>query len=441
MYDVFIMDMGGHDDNVHALVQRFPHARVVRYYDNHLNTLKRCVARCRTPYAWVLASCCDYTDFDFDYRAAPWEAYQLHCWASNQQKFGDTFLINIQEFEQQQDIELLEWYKDVNWHADGVPRLPWPTVTYDGNNLVSQVRNTQFTSLYSWFVPDYLDNSTANEGVCLWTEKQREIDTFTQGNSLVLVPKDVKNYLKTQLYDYPSITSHKQITEPNQDIIFISYDEAEADVNWQKLKTKFPHAQRLHGVKGMEMALLRAAEMSTSPWYWAVFAKTEIVDDFEFDFQPDRLQQPKHYIFYALNEANGLEYGYAGVILYNVDLVKQRTAFGVDYTMSSLHAVVPVRSAIAKIGATPYQAWRSAFRESAKLAQIYDETQCVETAYRLKVWTTHAQGPNSEWILRGAADGQQFYTENQHQPNELTQAFQWEWLAKKFAELYPEHDQ
>ena len=79
MYDIFIMDMGGHDANVKSLSERFPHAYIVRYYDNHLDTLKRCVARSRTPYCWIIASCCDYADFNFDYRAVPWESYQLHC--------------------------------------------------------------------------------------------------------------------------------------------------------------------------------------------------------------------------------------------------------------------------------------------------------------------------------------------------------------------------
>ena len=62
MYDVFIMDMGGHDDNVQTLRLRFPHARVVRYYDNHLDTIKRCVTRARTPCIWVVARarCCPF---------------------------------------------------------------------------------------------------------------------------------------------------------------------------------------------------------------------------------------------------------------------------------------------------------------------------------------------------------------------------------------------
>jgi hypothetical protein len=100
MYDIFIMDMEGHDVNVQDLRTRFPHARIVRYYDNHLDTIRRCIAKARTPWIWVLSSCCDYADFDFDYRSMPWEAYQLHCWASGHEKFGDTFLIDVKRFKQ-----------------------------------------------------------------------------------------------------------------------------------------------------------------------------------------------------------------------------------------------------------------------------------------------------------------------------------------------------
>ena len=33
MFDIFIMDMGGNADNVQTLTERFPHAKVVRYYE------------------------------------------------------------------------------------------------------------------------------------------------------------------------------------------------------------------------------------------------------------------------------------------------------------------------------------------------------------------------------------------------------------------------
>ena len=42
---------------------------------------------------------------------------------------------------------------------------------------------------------------------------------------------------------------------------------------------------------------------------------------FDWSWQPDRLQQPKHYIFHARNPVNNLEYGHQAMIAYNKKLV------------------------------------------------------------------------------------------------------------------------
>ena len=429
------MDMGGHDANVQLLAERFLHARVVRYYDNHLDTIKRCIARARTPWIWIFASCCDYTDFDFEYRAAPWEAYQLHCWASGSEKFGDTFLINVDEFKKQWDIALLEWYKDVNWHYPGVPRLPWVQINYSTDDLIDVIQSAKFDTPYVTFVPSYhaphLDYDPP-----LWRQKLRNIVSFSSGNSLVLVPKDAQSSIEVQVYDYPYIDKQNIIKDPAQDIIFISYDESNADTNWALMSSKFPQASRLHGVKGMENALLKAAEMSRTDWYYAVFAKTELHPDFNFSFSPDLFQQPKHYIFHAENPLNGLIYGHMGVVLYNCGIVKSIKEFGIDYTMSALHEVVPKVSAIARFNSNPYQTWRTAFREAGKLAQFCDEKDNVENSYRLDVWTNKADGDYSEWCLQGARDGVLFYRANKGNHTELKNAFNWEWLRSYFASLY-----
>ena len=433
------MDMGGHEDNVQNLQTRFPHARVVRYYDNHLDVLKRCIARCRTPSAWIISSCCDYTAFDFDYRAKPWEAYQIHCWASGTQKFGDTFLVPVAEFKRQESIELLEWYKDINWHADGVPRLPWVTVEYDSDNLIDIIKDTQFNTPYVEFVPSY-HTSHHDYDPALWRQKMRNIVSLSQGNSLVLVPKDAQSFIDIQVYDYPYIDKQNVTKDPAQDIIFISYDEPQADQNWAILTAKFPQARRLHGVEGMENALLKAAEMSTTDWYYAVFAKTELHPDFDFSFRPDLFQQPKHYIFHAENPLNGLRYGHMGVVLYNCNIVKNITEFGIDYTMSALHEVVPKVSAIAKFNSNPYQTWRTAFREAGKLAQFCDEKDNVENEYRLDTWVSTAEGRHSEWCLQGARDGVLFYRANRENKTQLKNAFNWVWLREYYTSLYKNVD-
>ncbi len=44
------------------------------------------------------------------------------------------------------------------------------------------------------------------------------------------------------------------------DIVFISYKELNADENWEVLKSRFPTAKRIHGVKGIHQAHIAAAK-------------------------------------------------------------------------------------------------------------------------------------------------------------------------------------
>jgi len=44
------------------------------------------------------------------------------------------------------------------------------------------------------------------------------------------------------------------------DIIFISYDEPTADKNYSLLKERFPMTKRMHGVKGIHQAHIKAAK-------------------------------------------------------------------------------------------------------------------------------------------------------------------------------------
>ena len=428
MYDVFIMDMGGHNNNVHTLQVRFPHARVVRYYDNHLDTLKRCISRCRTPYAWVISSCCDYADFDFEYRAVPWESYQLHCWHSGSQKFGDTFLVNINEFNKQIDIPLLEWYKDVNWHYLGVPRLPWPILTTTTEDITSELKNYKFDAPYVWL------NESVDFDVSLWSK--RAYYTFNNAGSISIAPRDIQAHLVSQIYDYPYIIKQKTayLTPTLLDIIYISNGEPEAERWYEHLvNTCGREVKRVMNVDGRSRAYRAAAELSTTPWFFTVFAKLEVVEDFDWTWQPDWLQEPKHYIFNSRNPVNGLEYGHMGVIAYNRQLVLDTDTPGLDFTLSKAHAVVPRVSAVAHYNTTPELTWRTAFRECIKLKDDAEKTGSVESNYRLVIWLNQAEGLHAESSLQGARDALEYYNEVNGDYTELMRSFEWAWLREYYA--------
>lgn len=435
MYDIFIMDMGGHDANVIELQSKFPHAKVVRYYDTHLTTIRRCVARSRTPFVWIISSCCDYSNFDFDYKASPWESYQIHCWSSGDQKFGDTFLINCFEFNKQKDsIELLEWYKDINWHEDGVPRLAWPKVIYTSDNQTDIINATKFDSLYIQFLRDI--DQTTKFNPSLWNK--RAVYTFNRANSVSLVPREISGEIGSQIYDYPYVIKQKDqfLDDKMLDIVYISNGEPDAE-RWYKHLcdcTKRP-VLRVQNVNGRRQAYQEAARVSTTDWFFAVFAKLEVHAEFDWAWQPDYLQEPKHYIFHSRNPVNGLEYGHMGIIAYNKNLVLDTNDSGLDFTLSRAHAVVPVLSAIAHYNTTPELTWRTAFRECVKLKHDIDSTGNIESVIRLDTWKTEAypDQPNGDWSIKGALDAEEYYKQVNGDYDKLMLTFEWAWLKEYYA--------
>ena len=393
-------------------------AQYTRYNNTHLATIKRIVKKAQTEYVWVVSDLCDYTNFDFTWQPVPWEADQIHCWASNNQQYGDTFLIPVSAFKRQADtLKVLGWYKHINWHSDGV-------------------RRTTLGNMYDWI---YYSNARFEFTPNLW--EKRILHSFGKNGSVLLVPRDCKQYFRTQYYDYPYILRHTdwKVNEKPQDIVFISYEEKNADLNYNILKKRYPRAKRVHGIKGMEKAYYEAARISETDWFFAVFAKTRLHEDFDFSYLPDRLQGDKHYIFNCKNKINGLEYGHMGVILYNRNLVLNSPDFdtlGLDYTMSHRHDVVPQVSCYGVFDTSPFETWRSAFREAIKLAQLLDKNPTIETRYRLKVWRTVAHGDFAQYCIDGANHGVEYYKLFKNNSFELKKINSWDWLWGYFDGKY-----
>jgi hypothetical protein len=217
------------------------------------------------------------------------------------------------------------------------------------------------------------------------------------------------------------------------DIIFISYDEPSAEKRYNELKQRFPRAKWAKDILGQTLAYMTAASMSDTDYFFAVFPKLEIVDSFQFDFQPDRLKNPCHYIFNCKNPVNGLEYGHGAVLLYNKELVMKTTNPGLDFTLSAPHEVVPILSAINHFNQTPWLAWRTAFREVLKLLRA---KPTVEGTYRLKKWLAMGEGENADWVYKGANDAKEFYDKNNDNHEGLMLSYDFQWLKEYYESKY-----
>ena len=414
--------------------------KTVRYFDNYRDTLIRIANTVDHEYVWIVSSVCDYTNFDFSWHPEFWQSTMLHVFASDGEKFGDTFYMHVPSFcKRIGQFELLDWY-DLNFVGAGVPRNPLPVIQHSFDTHVEAVKTIKWDGPLALFASrETVPMSWP--AVNLWRSETKTIVPLDASAGVVIVPRTAVPDIRTQLYDYAVIdkTRRSTLTAPLQDVVFISYDEPDADANWEILKDRCPRAYRVHGVAGMELALEAAADVGTTPWYYAVFAKTRLHEQFDFTFVPDYMQQPKHYIFNARNMVNNLEYGHMGIILYNCQGIRdinRAQDWGLDYTLSFPHESVPILSCYGEFDQSPYHTWRTAFRETAKLAYFESLQATVEGAYRLRTWLNQAQGPYAKWCLLGAQDGLEFFTLSDQQLLTLKQSFRWEWLRDRFVDRY-----
>jgi hypothetical protein len=403
----------------------------VRYVSDYLGTMRRALSKTKWEYCWVTSDVCDYTDFDFTWHPSEWQLDMLHVFASNEQKFGDTFYVHVPSFlAKTKDLKVLGWFETLNFvEKRPVARLPMPQVQYTDDSLATAVWKHEFsTPLVEFYQTAPVSNVPT---ISLWQESTKTVVPLTSGHTIAVVPRECKNYIKTQIYDYPHIDKTQRIHHVDQplDIVFISNGEKDAYDNFHWLTTVARHSiNRIHrsdGVSGRVAAYHAAAQISTTPWFFAVFAKLRVNQHFDWSWQPDRMQQAKHYIFHARNTINDLEYGHQGMIAYNKRLVLENTGTGLDFTLDQPHEVVPILSGEAIYYTSNWIAWRTAFREALKLRASLPD---IENEYRLKQWLSVDHGAG-KWSSKGAQDAMDYYEEVGGEFEALKKSYEWSWLA------------
>ena len=165
-------------------------------------------------------------------------------------------------------------------------------------------------------------------------------------------------------------------------------------------------------------------------------AKLYVNNEFDFKFQPDRLQIPKHYIFNAYNPVNDLYYGHQAMVLYNTKLVLENPGIGLDFTLDSEHESVDLNSGMAIGDTDEYSTWRTAFRESVKLKNYFETKNDYIAKERLDIWTSVGKGNYGDWSIKGAIDGIEFYDEVNGDLEKLRQSYYWDWLENRFKSKY-----
>jgi hypothetical protein len=211
----------------------------------------------------------------------------------------------------------------------------------------------------------------------------------------------------------------------DQDIVFLSYDEPNAEKNYADLCSKLPWAKRVHGVDGSDAAHKACADVSETEYFVTIDGDNII--DTEFLQQEINIEQlgltPDHVFSWCGNvHVNGLQYGNGGLKLWTrkfVNNMKTHENSNADDTKGLVEFCFDERYyqfndsySISYTNASPFQAWRAGFREGVKMS-LNEGAKHVDVKNiwwqnldRLRIWCSiGADVENGNWSMLGARMG------------------------------------
>lgn len=211
------------------------------------------------------------------------------------------------------------------------------------------------------------------------------------------------------------------------DIIYLSYDEPNAEKNYADLLTKAPWAKRVHGVEGSDAAHKACAELSETDRFITVDGDNIIRADFlqqELNISNDVKLSESVISWCGKNSINGLMYGNGGLKCWPKEYVlNMRTHENADPNNQAAQVdfcwdlkYIQQNSCYSDVynNATPQQAWRAGFREGVKMALDRGVKPSVEeflkghwkNLHRLWIWLmVGSDVDNGLWAIYGAREG------------------------------------
>jgi len=218
-----------------------------------------------------------------------------------------------------------------------------------------------------------------------------------------------------------------KVNVPDCDVVYLSYDEPNAEKNYADLLTKVPWAKRIHGVEGSDAAHKACAEISETQRFITIDGDNMVKPEFinqsvEFVAGSDISKNVISWTGY--NKINGLMYGNGGIKCWDRDTVLNMKTHEnadpdniqaqVDFCWDLEYIQMDDCMSIVENNYNSKQAWRAGFREGVKMCLIEGEKPSLDdlinvhwkNMHRLFVWTmVGADVKNGQWAIYGAREG------------------------------------
>jgi hypothetical protein len=210
-----------------------------------------------------------------------------------------------------------------------------------------------------------------------------------------------------------------------QDIIFLSYDEPNAEKNYADLLIKAPWAKRVHGVKGSDAAHKACASLSDTEYFVTVDADN-IVDpkflELEIDLESMNLNENYVFSWCGRVHVNELMYGNGGLKLWTRRFVNNMCTHEnsnsadiknlVEFCFDDYYYQFDSNYSTSYTNEKPFQAWRAGFREGVKMSLSQGErVKSINDLWwknkeRLRIWCSVGNDViNGAWSILGAREG------------------------------------
>ena len=215
------------------------------------------------------------------------------------------------------------------------------------------------------------------------------------------------------------------------DVFFITFDEPRADASWEQIRALVPNARRVHGILGFDAAYKECARLSRSERFFTIDGDNELLPAFR-ELTVDFEKYPADAVlsWCARNSVNGLVYGNGGVKNWPrqqaLTMVTHESANdeagAVDFCFRLPYYRTGELLSIAAVNGSPYQAFRSGFREGVKMCMergirpdlSKGESRAAALAAhvapwnmnRLRIWcSVGLDQENGAWAILGARLG------------------------------------
>jgi hypothetical protein len=166
--------------------------------------------------------------------------------------------------------------------------------------------------------------------------------------------------------------------------------------------------------------------------FYVVDGDALVEDDFNFDYEVPQKDMNAVHVWRSKNPVNELVYGYGGVKLLPTKLTLDMDCASTDMTTSISNRFRPMEqiSNTSLFNSTPFNTWKSAFRECVKLSsKVIDRQDNKETEARLNVWCNNS---NDSIAIAGAKAGRQYGEANKNNKEALAKINDFDWLKEQY---------